>query len=64
MDGLTLAQNVKKIDSYKFIPIIMLTTVSAQDQMQVGREAGVKAWIVKPFEPKKLSGAVAKLLGI
>ena len=29
---------------------------------QQGREAGAKAWIVKPFQPQTLLDAVAKLI--
>jgi two-component system chemotaxis response regulator CheY len=40
----------------------MLTTESADDKKQQGKEAGAKAWIVKPFEPAKLLDAVSKLI--
>ena len=63
MDGLTFARKIKEQPSYRFIPIIMLTTVTGQSEMEAGKAAGVKAWMVKPFEKAKLLGAVAKLLG-
>lgn len=63
MDGLTFARKIKEQPQYRFVPIIMLTTVTGQSEMEAGKAAGVKAWMVKPFEKAKLLGAVAKLLG-
>jgi two-component system chemotaxis response regulator CheY len=63
MDGLTFVKKVKELPDYKFIPIIMLTTVTGQDKIEIGKAAGIKAWMVKPFDKNKLIGAVSKLLG-
>lgn len=63
MDGLTFARMIKEEASYRFVPIIMLTTVTGQSEMEAGKAAGVKAWMVKPFDKAKLLGAVSKLLG-
>lgn len=63
MDGLTFAKLIKEEAQYRFVPIIMLTTVTGQAEMEAGKAAGVKAWMVKPFDKAKLLGAVSKLLG-
>lgn len=63
MDGLTFATKIKQETEYRFVPIIMLTTVTDQALIEVGKAAGVKAWMIKPFDKPKLLGAVAKLLG-
>ena len=62
MDGITLVKEVKKLPSYKFTPICMLTTEAEQSKMQEGKAAGAKAWIVKPFQPPKLLDVVSKLV--
>lgn len=62
MDGLTFAREVKAQPAHKFMPIIMLTTESGADKKAEGRAAGVKAWMVKPFQPQVLIDAVAKLI--
>lgn len=62
MDGITLLQNIKQLPNYKFTPVIMLTTESGEEKKQAGREAGAKAWVVKPFQPAQLLAAVAKLV--
>ncbi len=62
MDGITFLKNVKANPSYKFTPVIMLTTEAGQDKMAEGRAAGAKAWVVKPFQPPQMLDAVAKLV--
>jgi two-component system chemotaxis response regulator CheY len=48
--------------SYKFTPIMMLTTESDTGKKMAGKEAGAKAWLVKPFQPPTLLDAVSKLV--
>ncbi len=62
MDGLAFVREVKKLPNYKFTPIIMLTTESGETVKNVGREAGVKAWMVKPLKPDQLLLAASKLV--
>lgn len=62
MDGITFVKEVKKHPTYKFTPIIMLTTEAADAKKQMGREAGARAWMVKPFRPQQMLDAVAKLI--
>lgn len=62
MDGLAFVREVKKLPNYKFTPIIMLTTESSETTKNVGRDAGVKAWMVKPLKPDQLLLAASKLI--
>ena len=62
MDGITFVKEVKKHSAYKFTPIIMLTTEGAAEKKQLGREAGARAWMVKPFQPQQMLDAVSKLI--
>ena len=64
MDGISFVKEVKKSDKYKFTPIIMLTTESQEAKKQEGQAVGVKAWVVKPFRPDQLLGAVSKLIAL
>ncbi len=61
MDGLTFVKQAKTMGSYKFTPIIMLTTESQESKKAEGRAAGVRAWITKPFQPSQLVEAADKL---
>ena len=62
MDCITFVKEAKKLASYKFTPIIMLTTESQDSKKQEGQAAGAKAWVVKPFQPEQMLAAVAKLI--
>ncbi|EOD54289.1 response regulator [Aeromonas molluscorum] len=62
MDGISFVREAKKLASYKFTPIIMLTTESQDSKKQEGQAAGAKAWVVKPFQPEQMLAAVAKLI--
>lgn len=62
MDGISFAKEVKTLPKYKFTPIIMLTTEGSDSKKKEGQAAGVKAWIVKPFQPDQMLKAVSVLI--
>ena len=43
------------------IAVIMLSTESEESKKREGQAAGAKAWVVKPFQPEQLVGAVQRL---
>ncbi len=62
MDGISFLKNVKMNASYRFTPVIMLTTESQEGKKQEGKMAGAKAWVVKPFKPEQMLEAISKLI--
>ena len=64
MDGLDLIKKVREDGAHRFTPIVMLTTESAKNKKQAGREAGASGWIVKPFKPEQLLKVVKLVLGV
>jgi two-component system, chemotaxis family, chemotaxis protein CheY len=62
MDGITFVKEMKKNSNYKFTPVVMLTTEGAEEKKQQGKDAGAKAWIVKPFRPEQLLQTVSLLI--
>jgi two-component system chemotaxis response regulator CheY len=62
MDGITLIKELRKMSAFKFTPILMLTTESAEDKKQAGKAAGATGWIVKPFNPELMLKVIAKVL--
>lgn len=62
MDGISFVKAAKQLAAYKFTPIIMLTTEAGEEKKAEGKAAGVRAWVVKPFQPPVLLDAVAKLV--
>jgi two-component system chemotaxis response regulator CheY len=62
MDGISLIKELRKMAAFRFTPILMLTTESAADKKQAGKEAGATGWIVKPFNPELMLKVIAKVL--
>lgn len=62
MDGISFIKEVKKMEDYKFVPIVMLTTESQASKKLEGQVAGAKAWVVKPFLPEQMLNVVSKLI--
>ncbi|OOG24245.1 response regulator [Thioalkalivibrio denitrificans] len=63
MDGISLVRELRSLPSYKFTPILMLTTESSPEKKQEGKAAGATGWIVKPFSPDQLLSTVKRVLG-
>lgn len=64
MDGLTLVKNVREQEQYKELPIIMITTEAAKEDILNALRNGVNNYIVKPFTPEILKEKLFLLLGI
>ncbi len=63
MDGISLIKELRALPSYKFTPMLMLTTESTSDKKTEGKAAGATGWIVKPFNPEQLLTTIQKVLG-
>lgn len=63
MDGFGFIDAVRSQEKYKGIPILVLTTESADDMKSRARQAGATGWIVKPFDPQKLVKALKMVAG-
>jgi two-component system chemotaxis response regulator CheY len=62
MDGIEFVTKLKAQSAFKFTPVIMLTTEGDDEIKDAGRNAGAKAWIIKPFNPPQMLNAVSKLI--
>lgn len=62
MDGITFVRTMKTSHTHKFTPVIMLTTESSTSRMDEGKQAGAKAWFMKPFKPETMLAAISKLV--
>jgi len=63
MNGLGLIRELRKLPSYKGVPIIFLTTESDAALKQEAKTAGATGWITKPFQQEQLVAVVRKVLG-
>ncbi len=62
MDGFEFVSRVRQDAAHEFTPILFLTTESAEDFKQIGRDLGATGWMLKPFEPKELLRVVRSIL--
>lgn len=61
IDGFEFTRRFKAVPTHKFTPVLMLTTEAQEAKKQQGRQAGVNAWLTKPFQPSRLLLAVQTL---
>ena len=62
MDGITMIKRICNDGKYNHIPIVMLTTEASPEMKEEAKENGVKAWILKPFNEKKINLVIDKFL--
>jgi len=63
MDGFEFAKLVKSDPDFKVIPIIMITSRTADKHRERALELGVGAYLGKPYQEEELLGQIEKLLG-
>ncbi len=59
MDGLRAA---KEITSRHQVAVLLLTAFSQRDLIEEARDAGVAAYLIKPFQPRELLPAIAEVM--
>lgn len=62
MDGITLVRELRTLPTYRYTPMLVLTTESSQEKKMQGKQAGATGWIVKPFNPEQLLATIARVL--
>lgn len=63
MDGLTLVKEIRANPTYGDVPIVMITTEGARDEVLEALRNGVNDYIVKPFTKPVLLEKVNAVLG-
>ena len=61
MDGFELIEAVRKLEQFRHIPIIVLTTESDPEKKARARAAGATGWIIKPFSADSLVAAIRRV---
>src|SRR2546423_15570866 len=59
MDGITLVRELRGLATYKYVPLLVLTTEATTERKQAGKAAGAPGWLVKPFNPDRLLATIA-----
>ncbi|PCJ62590.1 MAG: response regulator [Planctomycetota bacterium] len=63
MNGLEFIKNVRKIEKFASVPLMMITTENEMSKIVIALEAGADEYIMKPFEKNVLVDKL-KILGI
>ena len=61
MDGLTLLKTIRADEDLKQMPVLMVTAEAKREQIVVAAEAGVNAYVVKPFTAATLKDKIEKI---
>jgi two-component system, chemotaxis family, chemotaxis protein CheY len=62
MNGLELVSNLRKMDKFKTLPIIMISTRSIKEDIIKALQTGVNCYIVKPFTPDILKQKIKQII--
>ena len=58
MNGIEFIKEVRTLPSYKFMPILFLTTESQQSKRLEAKAAGASGWLVKPATADELLSTI------
>jgi signal transduction histidine kinase len=61
-DGIALCETLKRDESLRHIPVVLLTARASLESKVTGLEAGADDYITKPFHPEELHARVGALL--
>ncbi len=61
-NGFQVCRDLKSDDTYKDIPVILLTSKKQESDIFWGKKQGADEYITKPFEPLELVTAIKKHL--
>ncbi len=64
MDGITCLIEIRAIEDYESIPVMMVTTESERSRMGQAIQAGANHYCSKPFTPEDLATKILECLGM
>ncbi|RJP65587.1 MAG: response regulator [Ignavibacteriales bacterium] len=62
LDGYELIKTIRQDERFKDIPIIILSSLSKEGDVEKGLASGANSYIIKPFDPKRIQYEVSKYL--
>lgn len=63
-DGADLTRRIRKLPLGDRIPVLMISGAKLVHQIERARQAGVDAYLFKPFSPKELLAKVREMTGV
>jgi len=64
MNGQELVEHIRKMDRYKDVPILMITTRGMEDDVMTAIKTGVNGYLVKPFTPELLKKKMVEIFAV
>ena len=62
MTGLQLLEKLRQLEKTKYTPVLMMTTEASDEMKAEGKRLAATGWIVKPFDPDKLSSIIHRVI--
>ncbi len=62
LDGIGFLKEVRKLEKFKYLPFLILTTESQETKKMEAKNSGATGWIIKPFVKEKLIAVVKKVM--
>ncbi|MFZ1083274.1 MAG: response regulator [Candidatus Kryptoniota bacterium] len=62
MDGFEFLKALREDREYSEVPIIILSSLSSDQEIEMGMRLGANSYLVKPFDQKRIQYEVAKYL--
>jgi len=62
VDGIKLIKTVREDPEYKDLPIIILSSLSADEDIENGLSAGANSYLIKPFNAKRIQYEISKYI--
>jgi chemotaxis protein histidine kinase CheA len=60
-DGIDMIKEIRKGDTFKTLPIVLLSTKMSDEMVNLGKDISAKAWLLKPFTKNKLLILIEKI---
>lgn len=62
MDGFTLIERLRALDSYRHVPILVITVEGAPEDQKKALSLGANAYLIKPVKATEISQAIQTLV--
>jgi two-component system chemotaxis response regulator CheY len=64
INGLELIRFIRKSEHHRTTPLVIISTLRAEHDVERGLALGANAYLPKPFTPEQLRDTCAKLMGV
>ena len=61
MTGLDLLKKIRAHETYKTLPVLLVTAEAKKEQIVTAAQAGVNGYVLKPFTKEDLKGKIEKI---